>query len=156
MSIHCNYMIRTYEAPPHTPSPICVITVDQLLHNIVSIPTLTVEQLEDAGVLLLDLQVKLGAVTQHDPLRPHLLQVAEYPEGQIQDQAHHGLHRGGGKVHGHGLDDVHLRGETKEERSYWECSQNGASSDDYGSHSYVFMNNSNAIQRSFIRHCDLN
>ncbi|TNN50037.1 hypothetical protein EYF80_039778 [Liparis tanakae] len=71
---------------------------------------LTVEQLEDAVVLLLQLQVKVGAVAQHDALTPRRLQEAEDPEGQIQNQAHPGLDWARSEVHGHGLNDVDLRG----------------------------------------------
>lgn len=60
-------------------------------------------------VLLLNLQVKVGAVAQHDPLVLHLLKQAKNPQGQIQNQAHPGLDCARSEVHSHGLNNIDLR-----------------------------------------------
>ena len=77
--------------------------------------------MEDAVVLLLDLQVKVGAVTQHDALLLHLTQQAENPEREVQDRAHLGLHGAGGEVHGNRLNNIHLR----ENRIIKQCKDAG-------------------------------
>ena len=80
--------------------------------DILSIRRLTLQQLKDAVVLVLNLQVKVRAVAQHDPLpRGHLAafaQQTEDPEGQLQHVAHPGLHWTRGEIHGHGLHHIHL------------------------------------------------
>lgn len=60
-------------------------------------------------ILLFNQQVKVGTVTQHDSLFFHLFQQAENPKRQIQNQAHPGLYWARSKVHGHRLNNIHLR-----------------------------------------------
>ena len=82
---------------------------------ILSVWRLTLQQLKDTMVLILNLQVKVGAVTQHDPLPSgHLAALAqqtEDPQGQLQHIAHPGLHRTRGEIHCHGLHHIHLEEE---------------------------------------------
>lgn len=61
-------------------------------------------------VLLFDLQLKVGAVTQHGLLLLHILPQAKDPEGQIQNLANPRLHWARSEVHGHRLHNVHLGG----------------------------------------------
>ena len=88
---------------------------------------LTLQQLKDTMVLVLNLQVKVGAVAQHDSLlHGHLAalaQQAEDAEGQLQHIAHPGLHGTRGEVHGHGLHHIHLEMEEEEGQCRVEGSQ---------------------------------
>lgn len=69
---------------------------------------LTIQQFKDAMVLLFDHQVKMGTVTQHDPLFFPLFNQAKYPEGQIQYEAQPGFHWARSKVHRYRLNNIHL------------------------------------------------
>ena len=71
---------------------------------------LTLHQLKDSLALLLNLQVKVGAVAQHNPLCLGLLQEPENSERQIQNQTHCGLDSAGSEVHGQRVDNKYLQG----------------------------------------------